>query len=422
MPPAEHAAAPSPGARALDGLARGRTLAVRGAVAAADRPLAALGALVGLHLVALVAFALTVRHNGLVFYQGGDQIGLTTDAWLLGRGHLPPTVLGFGWPLVLLPFGWLAAPDYVAYLPWVIGLNALVLAPIAIWCVFTLGSRIGGRVLGLWAALLWVAGPYLAIPFFRADYHERYVEQFLPQALGLVALADYPSTVCLLGAAVLGVRALDARDPGWAVLAGLVSGFAVGMKPSNAIFLAAPAVLWLLARQPRLVVAYGAGVVPFLVLLTAWKARGLGDLPLFALREAHVAAGDRSRRRDRRQPLPRSRLGEPPPEHGEPARVLLERPPAPVAPAGGRVRGRAALAAPRGAPGDVVRGLSRAQGDGSAVDGRERQLLPAPPPGRAGLRPPRGLAAAARAGRSCGASRPGCCLRRFGRSVGVSSS
>jgi hypothetical protein len=271
--------------------AAARDRVVRVSLLAAERPLHVLAGLLLVQWLALLAFALTVRHNGLVYYQGGDQIGLTTDAWLLAHGQLPPTVLGFGWPVLLLPFGWLAASDYVAFLPYVLALNVLVLGPVALACVYGLAARIGGRLLGLWASALWVAAPYLAIPFFRDDYHERYVEQFLPQALGLTALADYPSMVCLLVAAYLTVRALDADDLAYGALAGLAAGFAVGIKPSNAIFLAGPALLVLLSRRWRLLLPAAAGLAPPLLLLVLWKQRGLGDLPLFSLQETRVASG-----------------------------------------------------------------------------------------------------------------------------------
>jgi hypothetical protein len=234
-----------------------------------------------------------VRHNGLVFYQGGDQIHFSTNAWLLGNAQLPPAVIGYGWPVLLLPFGWLAESDYVSYLPAAIGLNVFVLGPIALACVYGLAARVGGRLLGLWAAALWVAAPYLAIPFFRSDYHDRYVEQFLPQALGLTAMADFPSLVCLLVAAWLLVRALDA-DPGdWsnAALAGLAAGFAIGMKPANTLFLAGPVLLVLFSRRFRVVLPYVGGLLPPLLLLALWKVRGLGEIPILSFEATRLASG-----------------------------------------------------------------------------------------------------------------------------------
>jgi len=287
----ETAPAQSPLERGWSEVSQAGSALTRGALRLADRPVPVLAGLVAVQWLALLAFALTVRHNGLVFYQGGDQINYTTNAWLLGSGDLPPAILGYGWPVVLLPFGWLAESDYVSYLPAVIGLNALVLGPIALVCVYGLAARIGGRLLALWASALWVAAPYLAIPFFRADYHDRYVEQFLPQALGLTALADFPSMVCLLVAAWLVVRALDADDWSNAALAGLAAGFAIAIKPANVLFLLGPTLLVLLARRWRLVLPYAAGLGPPLLLLLLWKVRGLGDLPVFAFEQTRLAAG-----------------------------------------------------------------------------------------------------------------------------------
>ena len=287
----ETAPAQSPLERGWSEVSQAGSALTRGALRLADRPVPVLAGLVAVQWLALLAFALTVRHNGLVFYQGGDQINYSTNAWLLGNGDLPPAILGYGWPVVLLPFGWLAESDYVSYLPAVIGLNVLVLGPIALACVYGLAARIGGRLLALWASALWVAAPYLAIPFFRADYHDRYVEQFLPQALGLTALADFPSMVCLLVAAWLVVRALDADDWSNAALAGLAAGFAIAIKPANVLFLLGPALLVLLARRWRLVLPYAAGLGPPLLLLLLWKVRGLGDLPVFAFEQTRLAAG-----------------------------------------------------------------------------------------------------------------------------------
>jgi hypothetical protein len=256
----------------------------------AARPVPLLAGLVLVHWLAVAVFALTVRHNGAVYYQGGDQIGYTTSAWLMAHGQLPPTFVGYGWVLPLEPVAWIAHSDYVSFLPWTMLLNVGVLAPIALACVYGLATRIGGRMLGLWAAGMWVAAPFLAIPFFREDYHDRFVEQFLPQALGLTALADYPSMVCLLAAAYLLVRALDAPDWTWAAAAGAAAGVAATVKPANLLFLAGPLLLLLLTRRFRLVLPYAAGLAPPLALLLAWKLRGLGGLPVFAAPEIHIAA------------------------------------------------------------------------------------------------------------------------------------
>jgi hypothetical protein len=255
------------------------------------RPRTVLAGLVAVQWLAILAFALTVRHNGWVYYQGGDQIWYTTTASLIGDAVLPPTYIGFGWVIPLVPLSWLLGPEYTGFLPPAIGLNVLVLGPVALACVYAIAVRIGGRLLGLYAALFWVAAPFLAIPFFRYDYHDRYVEQFLPQALGLTAMADFPSMVCLLVAAWLLVRALDAVDWTWAALAGLAAGVGATIKPSNLLFLAGPALLLLLSRRWRVVLPYVAGTVPPLLLLALWKQRGLGTVPAFALEQTRVAAG-----------------------------------------------------------------------------------------------------------------------------------
>lgn len=256
----------------------------------AARPRLVVGALTVTHWAAVLAFALLVRHNGLVYYQGGDQIGYTTTASLISDGHLPPTFVGYGWVAALLPAAWFVGPDYVSFLPWVWFVNIGLLAPLAIACVYALARRLGGAVLGLTGAALWVAAPFLAIPLFRDDYHDRYVEQFLPQALGLGGLADYPSMVCLLAAAYLTVRTLDGGGWTWAAAAGLAAGVAASLKPANLLFLAGPAAAFLLMRHRRSAVPYLAALAPSLLLLLLWKIRGLGGLPALAAPETRIAA------------------------------------------------------------------------------------------------------------------------------------
>ncbi len=72
-----------------------------------------LGVLLGAQIGATLVLALSVTHNGWVYFQGGDQIVNTTTGWLLGRLELPPTEVGYLWPLVQAPITWLTGATYV---------------------------------------------------------------------------------------------------------------------------------------------------------------------------------------------------------------------------------------------------------------------------------------------------------------------
>ena len=198
-------------------VASASTSAARGAGRTIDRlltqPRAVLGVLVGAQIVGTLALAAAAPHNGWVYYQGGDQIINTTTGWLLGRLELPPTEVGFLWPLIQAPMTWFTGPTFVQALPPLLFLQVLVLAPIALLCIYGIAHEIGGRLLGYWAATLWVIAPFAAIPLFVDRYHEKWVDQFLPQALGLTAAADYASMVAVLAAALFIARSLAPGPP-----------------------------------------------------------------------------------------------------------------------------------------------------------------------------------------------------------------
>ncbi len=255
------------------------------------RPRVVVGSLIGLQIVATVVFAVGVQHNGWVWFQGGDQIWLATQGWLLGQLELPPTELGYMWSLVLMPVMWVTGPTYVEALPPLVVFQVLVLGPVALLCVYDLACRIGGRLLGYWASLLWVIAPFAAIPLFIDRYQERFGEQFLPQALGLTAMSDYPSMVLLLAAAVFVARSLDAVRLTDAVLAGLLLGAAGATKPPNLLLGVGAALAYLVARQWRGGIAFGVAILPSLLLLAYWKDKGLGGIPVLSLEEARVATG-----------------------------------------------------------------------------------------------------------------------------------
>ena len=243
------------------------------------------------HWLALVAFTTRVNHNGWLFYQGGDQIWYWTTSWLLGHGSITVPVVSPGWPLVLVPLSWIGGGGFLGGLPGAMLIQIIVLAPIALWCIYELGARVGGRVVGYVAAVVWTLGPYIAIPLFVHRYHDRYVDQFLPIPLGLTAMADYVGIVALLASALFAVRAVENRDAHTAVLAGLTAGFAGLIKPSNLIYIGAPIVLLLAARRWRELAAGAAAMAPALIALALWKYRGYGVLPAFTYEEARVALG-----------------------------------------------------------------------------------------------------------------------------------
>jgi hypothetical protein len=255
-----------------------------------ERPRTVVGSLIGLQVGATVVLALVADHNGWVWFQGGDQIWLTTQGWLLGQLELPPTELGYLWSYALAPIMWVTGPTYVQALPPLVVLQVLVLGPIALLCVYDLACRIGGRLVGYWASFLWAIAPFASIPLFVDRYQERFGEQFLPQALGLTAMSDYPSMVLVLAAAVFVVRSLESPHVHDAVLAGLLLGAATAMKPPNLLMGVGAALAYLVARRWRNGMAFGAAIVPSLLVLALWKERGLGEIPALGVEQARLAA------------------------------------------------------------------------------------------------------------------------------------
>jgi hypothetical protein len=256
-----------------------------------QRPRAVLGALIGAQLGATVILALSATHNGWVYFQGGDQIVNTSTGWLLGRLELPPTEISYLWPLVQAPITWLTGPTYVQALPALVLLQVLVGGPVAVLCVYGIAARIGGRLVGYWASFLWVIAPFVAIPLFVDRYQERWSEQFLPQALGLTAMPDYPSMVLVLAAAFFVVRSLTPGHVTDAVLAGVLVGAAGGLKPPNYLFATGAVLAYLVARRWREELVFAAAIVPSLLVLALWKDRGLGYIPALTLEQVQIAAG-----------------------------------------------------------------------------------------------------------------------------------
>ena len=263
----------------------------RAADAVARHVVVALAAIVAFQILATVALFLSVNHNGWLTYQGGDQIWLVTSGWLLGQGTVGYALTSHGWPMLLAPLTWITGSSSVALLPLTTVLQVCVLGPIATLAVYDIGARLAGRLAGIWCAAVFVAAPFAAIPFFVQRYHDSWVDQFLPQALGLTQQADFPSVVAVLVSVAFTVRAFEAGARREALLAGTFAGVALALKPSNALFLGGPLLALLLARRFGHVLVFAVALAPALVALTIWKSKGLGEVPLFALDEARLAAG-----------------------------------------------------------------------------------------------------------------------------------
>ena len=236
-------------------------------------------ALVLLQWLLLLLLTQRIVHNGWLFAQDGTATAFYSTAWSLAHGHLPPALVGYGWPLVTTPVAGIAGIRFLDGLPALVLVQTLVLLPLALFAVYGVASRIGGRALGYVTAAAWVLLPYAVHPLFGSGYHPTYVQQLLPQGLGLTGLGGFPSMVCVLVAAYFAVSSIDTADPVHAALGGLFAGFATAIDPANLLFLAAPAVGYALARRWSTMLVFGLALLPALATVTLWQYRGLGHVP-----------------------------------------------------------------------------------------------------------------------------------------------
>jgi hypothetical protein len=254
-------------------------------------PVRVLGALVVLQWVLVLGLAMTIRHAGWIYYQGGDQLWYYTSSWLLVHGHFTQPGIGYLWPILLAPIALVAGADLVQAFPAVIVVQVVFLLPVALLALYGIARRIGGRLFGYWAAVVWLVVPLIGIWYTEPGYHQRFTEVFLPQGFGLTGTADFPTMVATLVAAYFCARAIcdGERSPTIAVAAGMATGAAIALKPSTALFLVGPALAFIVVRSWRSGAAYAGGLAPALVALAFVKWRGFGYLPLL-----HSAAGART--------------------------------------------------------------------------------------------------------------------------------
>lgn len=270
-------------------LVRARPVLAAGAARVERWPLpAVLGAFVVVEWLAVLALALTIRHNGWVYYQGGDQLWYYSLGWLLGHGTLGYALVGYGWPTALAPISLFAGPNLVSALPAIVLLNVLVLLPVGMCSLYGVAARIGGRLFGYWTLLLWVSLPFLGILYTNQGYHQRYTEVTLPQSFGLTAMSDFPSMIAAIVSVYFCARVVLTATPTLldAAAAGAAAGVAIGIKPATTFFLIGPALAFMSRRYLQSVGAFVAGLLPAVIALAVWKDRSFGYLPVVG----HAAA------------------------------------------------------------------------------------------------------------------------------------
>ena len=157
---------------------------------------------------------------------------------------------GHGWPMLLAPLTWITGSSSVQLLPLTTGIQVGVLAPIATLAVYDIGARLAGRLAGVWCAAAFAVAPFVAIPYFVQRYHDSWVDQFLPQALGLTQQADFPvgrrrARLGRVHRPRTSTRAPTARR----CSRGRSPGVALALKPANALFLGGPLLALALARR-----------------------------------------------------------------------------------------------------------------------------------------------------------------------------
>ena len=151
-------------------------------------------------------------------------------------------------------------------------LAVLVGLPVALTCVYRIGTELGGHRLGAFAACIWVATPFAMVPLFDPRYRFRYQEEILPRAVGLTESGEFPAMVLLLVSAVFVVRALR-RGGLFALAGGSAAGAAALVDAAALLFVPAALVALLVRARARHLAWFGLALAPALVVVLA---RGTG--------------------------------------------------------------------------------------------------------------------------------------------------
>ena len=255
------------------------------------RPLYVVAPLCVLSYVIALKVGLDAKHNGWLYYTGGDGTWYWTTPWALAHHLLPATTISYGLPVFIWPLALIFGPTVLPALPVIVLFQVLVLGTLGVVGVYGIASHLGGRLFAFVAAFTWVLSPFIAEHFFYLRVRPAFQTFVMPATVGLNNLADYPTMILCILVAWLVFRVLDDRRWNDVALAGILCGFLVAIKPSTGLFVPAPILALLVARYWRETAGFIAAMVPALVTLALWKQAGLGHLPLFGAAGAHLAAG-----------------------------------------------------------------------------------------------------------------------------------
>ncbi|MHB8471068.1 MAG: hypothetical protein ACYDCH_15135, partial [Gaiellaceae bacterium] len=250
-------------------------------------PWSVLVPLVVVEWIGIAVEARRIPHDRWLFAANPLATWEGTTSWILGSGHTPHTLVGYGLPLLVAPITWLTGPSFIAVLPVVVILQVGVLLPLAVLGMYALGARAAGRLAGYLAAAVWTLAPFVSTWYFAL--HHRWRGEILPELLGLTLRPALIGAVFVLAAGVLVLRSLDERRPIDAAAAAVAASFAVALEPANVVFFAAPVLSFVAARRFRDLLFFAAAVVPCAVTYVVWSIRSVGHASLLLPSPAHIS-------------------------------------------------------------------------------------------------------------------------------------
>jgi hypothetical protein len=150
---------------------------------------------------------------------------------------------------------------------WLVVANQALAAPVLAAAVYATGHLLGGRLLGVWFALVLVALAPAGVLYALAPFRDVYVDRVLAAALGLTDDALLASAAALAAAAafVLASLLLPQRRLPAAALAGAAAGIGMLLEPSAALFLVGAALAYAVCRRPLEASALALAAAPFAV-------------------------------------------------------------------------------------------------------------------------------------------------------------